>query len=132
MSESWASVEEYVGKLTSYEVSNTGFVRSLRRGKYRDLTISYSFDGYRVVYLQKLIGGAYKVRTVRVGRLVGRYFVEGYIEELTIDHKDTDITNDHYSNLRWIPLGINVSLGHCRPERITEFEDKLNGNQKEV
>jgi hypothetical protein len=45
---------------------------------------------------------------VSIHRLVGRYFVDGYEDGLTINHKDCNKKNNHYTNLEWVTHAENI------------------------
>ena len=98
MEEIWKDIEGYDRE---YQVSNLGNVRSLNyknTGKCKNLKFGKSKDGYFIVCLRKRHKGC----TVGVHKLVGLYFVEGYFEGAEIDHIDTNITNNIWTNLRWV------------------------------
>lgn len=38
---------------------------------------------------------------------------------------DGDITNNHYSNLRWLPRGVNSSIRHNKGRGVQNHESKL-------
>lgn len=46
---------------------------------------------------------------VTIHRLVAKNFVEGYEEGLTVNHKDCNKRNNHYSNLEWVTQKENVA-----------------------
>lgn len=64
-------------------------------------------DGYKRVSLCK--DG--KVKTISVHRLVALNFVEGN-QNLTVNHKDGDKLNNHFSNLEFISRSENTKHAH--------------------
>lgn len=97
-----------------YQVSNKGRIRSLTRvteyedgrmirTKGRELNLRLNY-GYLRVALSK--NG--KTVSFLVHRLVGFAFLEStYFENATIDHVDTDRTNNNVENLKWCTLKEN-------------------------
>lgn len=73
-------------------------------------------DGYLHLMLcvnERLPNGNHKRKDFRVAGLVARTFLgepPKYMIDPTVDHKDCDITNNHYSNLRWMERGENSSI----------------------
>lgn len=109
MTEIWKAV---VGYEDSYEVSNTGKVRSLDRKNSRGFRIkgvtlrpATSGDGYLYVALSKNNHS----KCIKVHRLVAKAFVncpEGMYE---VNHKDGDKLNNSAANLEWSTRSLNVS-----------------------
>ena len=92
-----------------YEVSEEGEVRSFKRSKEgKLLKARYNKRGYREVALQHSDGTQ---RSFLLHRLVLMAFnpIEG-MENLTVDHIDGIITNNHISNLRWLTAEENLAL----------------------
>jgi hypothetical protein len=98
-----------------YEVSNLGRVRSLDRvvnstlgrsyiKKGRILSDSGSASGYLVVGLSK--DG--KRNTRNVHRLVAEQFVDGFSDDLTVNHKNGIKTDNYYHNLEWVTQKENL------------------------
>lgn len=104
--EIWRKIE---GFDYDYEVSNLGNVRCLNN-KYRKSTNGLNFrqskdlKGYMRVGLIK--DGV--TRTIKTHRLVAKYFLENYSEELTVNHIDFDKTNNKVSNLEMMTFSENV------------------------
>ena len=88
----WKRIDGY----ENYEVSNFGFIRSKKSGKY--LKGSLDKDGYFRVNLYKT-----KVDKsfVYVHRIVGLAFIDNLENKSQIDHIDNIPTNNNISNLRW-------------------------------
>lgn len=92
-----------------YEVSEEGEVRSFKRSKEgKLLKPRYNKKGYRQVALQHSDGTQH---SFLLHRLVLMVFnpTEG-MENLTVDHIDGIITNNHISNLRWLTAEENLAL----------------------
>lgn len=136
--EEWRPV---VGLEETYEVSNLGRIRSLRRvvpcgpDRWRGvpsrvLTPSYTPDGYQMVsvsdYLQDLHS-----RTVRVHRIVAFAFIgPPPTPQHVINHKDHDRRNNCVDNLEWVTLGENIRhaqragrLAHGARQHLAKLDD---------
>ena len=98
----WRQIEGF----PQYVVSDTGLVQNVTTG--RTLKPYCNGNGYLKV---TLCNNGVKSRHF-VHRLVGFAFVEGYKTGYTIDHIDTNRTNNTKSNLRWMSLAENVALMH--------------------
>ena len=101
MNEKWA----YVGtKNRSYYVSNYGRVKSLDKyGNEYYLSLKPSKqNGY--VYIRVFQNFGSRLLHVWVAKL----FVPGYREELEVNHKDGDRTNNLYTNLEWVTRVENI------------------------
>ena len=123
MNEIWKAVEGYDG---IYEVSNLGQVRSLdryvpalcnRNGEIRNylrrgkvLKQRKVFGGYMVVSFTVSETGTHENRFVH--RLVAQAFVPGYREDLDVNHKDEDKTNNRADNLEWCSPSYNTQYGN--------------------
>ena len=114
--EIFKSIKGYEGH---YSISNYGKVKSHARiteytredGTFSRITVRERIlkpktdkDGYKEVRLSK----DRKSKHMRVHRLVGIYFVEGYREDLVIDHIDNVKDNNHYKNLQWVTATYNT------------------------
>lgn len=68
-------------------------------------------------YLSVMLWKDNKPKFVRVHRLVAGAFIGPCPEDLQIDHKDRDILNNHYSNLRYVTRSQNNhntrAKGYC-------------------
>ena len=122
MEELWKDIEGYEG---IYQVSNMGRVRSLdrivpalnrmtgevqdyfRRGKV--LKQTKVFGGYLAVGF--IVRSEGKRENCFVHRLVAKAFVPGYREDLDVNHKDEDKTNNRADNLEWVTRQENINYG---------------------
>ena len=103
--EKWVDIDDYKG---NYQVSNWGRFRSLDRELTRKgvlLKPSSHSNGYLFLRLSKKGKASY----FSCHRLVGKYFVDGYKEELDINHKDGNKTNNYYKNLEWSTRAANIN-----------------------
>lgn len=123
--EVWKHILGYDG----YMISNFGRVKSNVVG---DRSIFYelkpninSRNGRLYVHLYR----NKKRKSLSIARLVGHNFVDGYsTDRNTINHKDGDVTNNHYSNLEWVSqsdnnkhsyrLGRSVNVGDKKWKKI--------------
>lgn len=86
-----------------YQVSNTGFIKSLKRKRILSDTIlkmSHTHDGYvRVVLCKKYF---------RVSRLVAQYFVHNPLNLPEVNHKNRNKDNNAWWNLEWVDTRENT------------------------
>ena len=141
MNEIWKAVEGYDG---IYEVSNLGQVRSLdryvpalcnRNGEIRNylrrgkvLKQRKVFGGYMVVSFTVSETGTHENRFVH--RLVAQAFVPGYREDLDVNHKDEDKTNNRADNLEWVTQSYNCKYGHLNDKNIALRSVSVIGTDK--
>lgn len=109
--EKWMPID---GTNGAYEVSNSGQVRSVTRSSNscngimhiisgRVLKQGIDRYGYRTVVLR-----IDKInKTFRVHRLVANAFLPRTLGKDYIDHIDTNKSNNHYTNLRWVTRSEN-------------------------
>lgn len=98
--ERWSPIEGCDG---SYEISDYGRVRSGKNSVRRILKQGTDRYGYKTVVLR--INGISK--TFRVHRLVANAFVPKKDGREYIDHIDTNKSNNHHKNLRWVTKSEN-------------------------
>lgn len=132
--EVWKSIQGYEGY---YEVSNLGRIKSLARPvykrdgtfhRYKNETIKkpkLSKDGYLNITLCVNC----KNRSFGIHRLVAEAFVPKPFtcEELEVNHKDLDRTNNYASNLEWVTHQENVSYSSSQGRY--EVHDGVNNGR---
>jgi hypothetical protein len=94
--EEWREIEGYNG---SYQVSNTGLIRSFKVSKLGRL-LKHSIDGDGYIYVH-LSNSRYETRTMRVHRLVAIAFIKNPNELTDVNHKNGIKTDNHADNLEW-------------------------------
>ena len=93
-----------------YQISNLGNVRSLRFNKIKPLKKILDRYGYLVVRLTKdKVGKWYKVH-----RLVAKAFLSDYSEELQVNHKNENKTDNSVENLEMCTNYYNANYGSRR------------------
>lgn len=108
-----------------YRVSDRARVENVITGL--QLKPGKSSNGYYTVSIPK--DGKYISWTLHF--LVAKHFVEGYCEELVVNHKDGEKTNNYYRNLEWVTNKRNAEhaweIGLCKrfSKKIT-IEDATN------
>lgn len=113
MFEVWKDIPGYEG---AYQVSNTGFVRSLprtfvnTRGERRNLPgkiLDYrkARHGYAMASLYRQM----KFKNFKVHRLVAAAFLETVEGKTEVNHKNFDKTDNRVENLEWVNRIENVS-----------------------
>lgn len=90
---------------SSYVIDEYGNVKSYRRKQNIPLKCGIDDTGYRRV---KLIDDRGNVSSVRIHQLVARTFVPNPEDKKTVNHKDGDKLNNHFSNLEWCDQVDNV------------------------
>lgn len=115
MDEVWKDIEGYEGL---YQVSNTGWVRSLnyrRSGRSKLLKQGTTKKGYKVVELHKNGKGKHS----RVHRLVAMTFIPNPNNYKEVNHKDENPANNNVNNLEWCTSEYNNNYG-TRTKRASE------------
>ncbi len=87
----WAQIKGY----TNYQISICGKVKKVKTN--RILKPGKNTKGYLFVSLSKNNHST----SVDIHRLVAVHFLPNIDDELCVDHKDNDRTNNTISNLRW-------------------------------
>jgi hypothetical protein len=109
MEEIWKDVKDYEGL---YKISNLGRFKSFRRGACKVLSGSLNKDGYRQHTLQIAKGLKYNVFGAH--QLVAMAFlnhIPNGNNGLTVDHIDSDVSNNCISNLQLL-TGRENSVKH--------------------
>ena len=91
----WKAVYGYEGK---YDVSDTGHVRSVRRGKLLKPQLR---GGRRQSYHKVSLSVNNKVKQVSVHRLVAEAFIDNPLNRTEVHHKDFNPKNNHVDNLEY-------------------------------
>ena len=114
MKEVWKTIDEF----ESYQISNTGLVKSIQRKimrfnghiihektiNERILKSAISGSGYEFVTLRKNNRHYAK----RIHQLVATHFVEGKKDGLIVHHKDGNKLNNYYLNLEYTSMQKNT------------------------
>ena len=87
-----------------YYVSDDGKIYSDKYSERRELIPRQASNGYLYVNLCK--NGKYK--SVRIHRIVAKYFLSDYDEFLEVNHKDGNKLNNKMSNLEMVTHGGNI------------------------
>lgn len=103
MHEIWTDIANYEGL---YQVSNTGKVKSLKRGII--MKPETTRLGYKRVQLSK--EGRYKHFFIH--QLVARAFIPNPHGYPFINHKDENPSNNNLDNLEWCTQRYNLKYGH--------------------
>lgn len=108
---------KYIDGYEDYIITESGRVYT-----YRPETDSRGFKGLRELkpksinnpkrYLSICLSKNDKKKYVQIHRLVGFAFVDGYFEGAVINHKDTNIHNNHYTNLEWVTQKDNINKSY--------------------
>lgn len=91
--EQWKIIDES----PDYEISNYGRVKSNKRN--RALILSPRVDGCGYYRVSLSTNG--KSKDYRINVLVAKYFIDNPENKLTVNHKDGNKQNNHYTNLEW-------------------------------
>lgn len=119
MIEEWVDIIGYEGL---YQVSNLGRVKSLRNNIIRKPVSNRK--GYKQVGLWK----EGEVTHPSIHRLVALHFLEvpSNYEEMEVNHKDEDKTNNRADNLEWCTREYNQQYGTIYPS--VKFASTMFGN----
>lgn len=94
-----------------YEVSNTGKVRSLPRGRNTGSLLSQSTRVRKYLCVQLCKDNVRK--SYNTHRLVAEAFLSNPEHKPTVNHKDSDPTNNDVSNLEWATYQENELHAHA-------------------
>lgn len=106
--ERFVAIKNYDG----YAIGDNGTVMSKRMGnKWRKLSpYCGSTSAYLCVTLKRN-DGIYKHCLIH--RLVALHFINGWFEGAVVGHKDANIYNNHYTNLKWITQEENIHQSYA-------------------
>lgn len=96
--ERWRNIEDY----PHYRVSSAGRVKNRTTGH----VLKPSMD--RHGYLQVILCGNGPKRANRIHRLVAKEFVDGYENNLQVNHIDGNKRNNRVENLEWVTPSENT------------------------
>ena len=99
--EIWKELEEN----SNYFISNFG---NFKNKKDKLLKLNINERGY--LYCNISTNG--KVIKVKIHRLVAIYFIDNLENKDTVNHKDGNKLNNHYSNLEWLTRKENIQHGY--------------------
>lgn len=122
--EIWKDIKGFEGR---YQVSNMGRVKSLnyrRTGNSKIMRTSNDGRGYRCVALDG--------KTVKVHKLVGLTFVDGYKKGLVINHLNEKRYDNRACNLEWTTFrrNLNYSLNIHGTNKIGKQVVQKDGKQR--
>lgn len=95
----WKQIAGY----EDYEISDSGLVRSLKRGRTRVLKPAKHRDGYLIVRLCE--DG--KAKHMSIHRLVAEAFIPNPSGLPTVNHKNEDKSDNNVANLEWLTVPEN-------------------------
>jgi len=104
----------------AYEVSNTGKIRSIKRGRYGGRELKFD-KNKRDGHLRVLLCFENKRERFFVHRLVANAFLENPNNYPVINHKDENPANNNVENLEWCTVAYNNAYNN-RHERIGDAE----------
>ena len=105
--EQWKEVKGYEG---SYQVSNTGYVKSFKNGKEKLLTLHSSklTKRHPEPMFHVELWKNNKRRTFSIHRLVAHHFIENKDGKPQINHIDGNRRNNNVNNLEWVTGSENM------------------------
>lgn len=115
MDEIWLNIMGYEGQ---YQVSNTGYVRSIKRNRILKPT---NINGY----LQISLSNQGKIKKCLIHRLVAEAFLPNPNNLSQVNHKDENTFNNNVNNLEWCNVTYNNNYG-TRNDRISSSHRDLN------
>jgi len=92
------------------------------KGKVLDYSYSREFkpQANHKGYLQiQLMSNTPRCKSVLIHRLVAETYIPNPHSYDTVDHIDEDKTNNHISNLRWLPNRENIRRSKCKEWEVT-------------
>lgn len=104
MNEEWRPT-----KYPDYFVSNLGRVKSCKL--HRELILKQTLDRYGYLYVGFRVPGNKLTKFKKVHRLVAEAFLNNYSEDLQVNHKDENKTNNCAENLEMCNNQYNCNYG---------------------
>lgn len=125
--EIWRDVLGFEG----YQVSNMGRVRRFAV-KYQSYHLVTPSVNQRSGYLYVTLHSGSSKKNISLARLVAHTFVPGHSKECnTVDHKDTDKSNNKASNLEWVTQAENNARAYASGRKVAVGYTKT-GKFKEI
>lgn len=121
--EVWKDIKDF----PDYQISNYGRVKSFKRNSEGlIMKEQYYKYGYAYVSLSTKINGATKKVKKKIHRLVLENFqpIED-MDNLQVNHKDENKTNNHIDNLEWVTAKENMNYGTRQDRAINKTSKKV-------
>ena len=111
----------------SYLISESGQIYSKYKKDF--MKIRLDKDGYYIIKLYSSLSG--KQKDLRVANLVAYNFINfpNNLKDPTVNHKDSNIKNNHFSNLEWVERSENSSIRKNKGDGSLNHEAKLTEEQ---
>lgn len=104
-------MEKRIEGYEEYAITENGRVISYNLYAHkqpRELKFHKSSNGYLYVDLSK----NHTAKRFAIHRLVAKHYCGGYFEGAVVNHKDANVTNNHYTNLEWVTQKENVNKSY--------------------
>lgn len=103
--ERFAAIKDFDG----YAIGDNGTVLSTHQSNGKEWRKMTPYHGAKSLYLCICIKrNDGKYRRCLVSRLVALHFVDGYFDTAVVGHKDANVCNNHYTNLKWMTQLENI------------------------
>ena len=89
---------------------------SIRKQERKEKSFRFDKYGYKRISLSK--NG--KVKTIALHRIVAENFIKGN-SSLTVNHKDGNKLNNHFSNLEWVSNRENINHYHLNTNKTSKY-----------
>lgn len=113
----WRQIEGY----PHYFVSNTGLVKSCKRGFWHKLKLIENEGRYHV----NLYDENGKTKKMSVSRIVAITFLENKFNKPNVDHIDRDVKNNSVDNLRWCTQSENLKNNNTVRYRSMFYKNRM-------